>query len=257
MATRSSRAATTHRVANRRLGGQFSAGTVLTLHVLANDSDPDGDAVHVLSNTSPAHGTVVNAGTDQLRYTPADGYAGVDSFSYTIQDPSGATATATVHVSVSPANRPPLAVDDVFRTAQGLALDLDVLANDSDADGEPFQITDHTTPGHGSVVLDAAGHFSYTPDADYVGSDTFSYTITDTEGAGATATVTINVQGPGVLVRVLDPAGNYVNGSCALITLVDFETMLNLGCDSFADPRDLIYIAYTYARRPRRAAAQR
>ena len=99
-------------------------------------------------------------------------------------------------------------VDDVFRTAQGLALDLDVLANDSDADGEPFQITDHTTPGHGSVVLDAAGHFSYTPDADYVGSDTFSYTITDTEGAGATATVTINVQGPGVLVRVLDPAGN-------------------------------------------------
>ena len=129
--------------------------------------------------------------------------------------------------------RPPLAVDDVFRTAQGLALDLDVLANDSDADGEPFQITDHTTPGHGSVVLDAAGHFSYTPDADYVGSDTFSYTITDTEGAGATATVTISVQGPGVLVRVLDPAGNYVNGSCALITLVDFETMLNLGCDWF------------------------
>ncbi len=69
--------------------------------VLANDSDPDGDAIHVVSSTQPAHGHLDSFAVDTYNYTPNAGYLGNDSFTYTIEDANGATATATVHIAVT------------------------------------------------------------------------------------------------------------------------------------------------------------
>ena len=80
------------------------SGAALTINVLANDSDPDGDLLSVAGFTQPAHGTVTQV-SGGLRYTPASGYAGADSFTYTISDGRGGTATATVSVTVQSATK--------------------------------------------------------------------------------------------------------------------------------------------------------
>jgi parallel beta-helix repeat protein len=78
--------------------------TPVTIAVLANDSDPDGDPLTVQSVTSPAHGAAVINGDGTVTYTPALHYHGADNFTYTISDGRGGTATATVHVSVAGPN---------------------------------------------------------------------------------------------------------------------------------------------------------
>lgn len=80
-----------------------SEGTSVTLAVLANDSDVDGDSLTVASVTAPASGSVVKNADNTLTYSPKAGFTGTDSFSYTVADPSGAKATATVTVTVEPA----------------------------------------------------------------------------------------------------------------------------------------------------------
>ena len=87
--------------------------TAITIAVLLNDSDPEGDALSLVSITAPASGTAVDDGSGQIIYTPDTGFLGNDAFSYTIQDTSGNTATANVAVTVSStANDVPVAVDD-------------------------------------------------------------------------------------------------------------------------------------------------
>ncbi|HLY50104.1 MAG TPA: Ig-like domain-containing protein [Solirubrobacteraceae bacterium] len=77
-----------------------SPGTPVTISVLANDTDADGDTLTVTGSSSPAHGTVFCSSTD-CRYTPASGYTGTDSFTYTISDGHGGTASATVNITVA------------------------------------------------------------------------------------------------------------------------------------------------------------
>ena len=115
-----------------------SAATVID--VLANDSDPDNDTLTITAVSTPMHGTaVISAGG--VSYTPMAGYSGSDSFTYTISDGRGGTATASVNVTVNPAaesNQAPVAVDDDGGVLKGLRTDIDVLANDSDPDGDPL-----------------------------------------------------------------------------------------------------------------------
>jgi hypothetical protein len=77
-------------------------GSSVTVNVLANDSDPDGDTLSIQSFTQPQHGAVAQV-SGALRYTPTTGYTGSDSFTYTISDGRGGTATATVSLSIQPA----------------------------------------------------------------------------------------------------------------------------------------------------------
>ena len=71
--------------------------------MLANDSDPDNDPLTVTGTTTPAHGTAVVNANNTITYTPATGYTGPDSFTYSISDGRGGTASATVSITVSPA----------------------------------------------------------------------------------------------------------------------------------------------------------
>ena len=163
-----------------------------TIDVLANDSDPDGDPLTIIGVGGAAHGTVTTNGATVF-YTPAAGFYGTDTFTYTISDGNGGTATATVTVNVLRINNPPTAVDDNFTTAEDTPLGGNVLANDSDPDGDPLSAILVTGPAHGTLVLNADGTFTYTPSANYNGADSFTYRAFDGQTTSGVATVTITV----------------------------------------------------------------
>lgn len=166
--------------------------TVAAPGVLGNDT---GTGLFVSSSTTPGHGTVSVATNGGYTYTPAAGYSGTDSFTYTVSDVVGQTATATVTITVG-ASAPPALVNDSATTAYATTLNVaapGVLGNDT---GSSLVVTSNTAPAHGSATVNANGSYTYTPAAGYVGADSFTYTITDALSRTATATVSITVSAP-------------------------------------------------------------
>ena len=165
------------------------------LNVLANDTDIDGGALTVTTLTPTAgHGTVSCTVAGLCTYTPAANYNGPDSFTYSISDGNGGTDTATVNVTVTAVNDNPNAVNDSLTTDEDTAGQLNVLANDTDVDGDSLTVTTlNPTAAHGTVSCTAAGVCTYTPSANYHGSDSFTYSISDGHGGTDTATVSITV----------------------------------------------------------------
>ncbi|MFP4278090.1 MAG: Ig-like domain-containing protein [Wenzhouxiangella sp.] len=168
------------------------------LDVLANDSDPDGDALALVEVSSPANGEAVISG-DAVLYTPAADFFGTDQFTYTIDDGFGGQAMATVTVTVNRANRPPQAGEVNASTLRTQPVDVDVLASSSDPDGDALELVEFSQPANGSVV-DAGDVLRYQPDPLFSGEDTFTYTVADGRGGQATGQVVVNVvfanQGP-------------------------------------------------------------
>ena len=174
------------------------AGIAEIISVLANDTDPDsGDTLTVIGNTNASHGSVDCSDPTFCTYTADDGYAGSDSFDYTISDGHGHSASATVNITVTlPPNNPPTANNDTASTVASTPVTIDVLANDSDPDGDALTVTGHTDPAHGSVDCSLGNSCTYTPASGYTGSDSFDYTISDGNGHTASATVNITVSVP-------------------------------------------------------------
>ena len=174
-----------------------TAGTAVSVPVLVNDSDPDGDTLSIQSHSTGAYGSVAVDGSSKLLYTPTAGYQGTDSFSYTISDGKGLTATASVNVTVNAApvvNTAPIANDDTAVVTENSSVTIAVRANDTDADGDALTVVGVTQGANGSVVTDSVtGNPIYTPNSGFSGVDNFSYTIDDGHGGTATATVTITV----------------------------------------------------------------
>jgi len=166
-------------------------GTPVGIEVLGNDSDPDAeDTLTITGNTSPSHGVLSRLG-GTFTYTPNAGYFGPDSFTYTIADGHGGTATAAVSITV--VNQPPDAVNDAAATIAGFpSAPVAVLANDTDPDNDTLTITAFTQPSSGTVAR-SADTFVYTPATSFVGVDAFTYTISDGYGGADTATVALTV----------------------------------------------------------------
>ncbi len=174
--------------------GDTGTGVPVTVPVLANDTDPDGDTLRVTAVTAPAHGTATIPPDERgVVYRPAAGYAGGDTFTYTVTDAGGLTDTAAVTVDV--ANAAPVAVDDVASTPSATPVAVDVLSNDSDADsGQTLTLVGIAGPPvNGTATAEPDGTVTYTPDAGFKGTDTFTYTVGDGTGATATGTVTVTV----------------------------------------------------------------
>jgi hypothetical protein len=166
----------------------------LLVDVLANDIDPEGLPLQLGALTQPANGVVVIE-QGRVRYTPNAGFSGLDSFGYTVLDSAGASATALVSVLVralDQPNRAPLALDDSAVLAEDDSIVIDVLANDSDLDGDMLQIISVSAPAHGIARIEN-GRIRYTPSPDYNGSDQFVYLLSDGRGGEDTARVTITV----------------------------------------------------------------
>lgn len=179
-------------------------GTTLTVAapgVLGNDSDVDGDALTAVLATGPANGSLTLNADGSFSYTPNALFSGQDSFTYTTFDgtaPSGA-ATVTIDVSAPPANEAPVANSDYATTTRGVAVDIDVLANDTDANGniDPTTVTITSQPSRrgGSVSVNpTTGVVTFTPRNGFAGSTVFAYTVADTDGAVSnTTTVQVDV----------------------------------------------------------------
>ena len=271
--------------------------------VLANDTDLDGDSPTVTGLTQPSHGTAVVNADNTVTYTPAGNFAGTDTFTYTIGDGHGGSATGTVTIRILPRitiddvtvtegdagtvfadfvirlsnpspdtvdvtggtaddtattpadysavvgsigtfapgvtaqtirvivngdtlaegdetffvdlsdpssavitrgrgigtilddeNSPPVGIDDAATTMpEDTPKAVAVLANDTDADGNPLTVTGVTQPSHGTAVVNADNTVTYTPAANYNGADSFTYTIGDGHGGTSTATVRLTV----------------------------------------------------------------
>jgi large repetitive protein len=178
--------------------GEDAAATLI--NVLVNDvTAPDADeTLTITSVTQASEGSVVVSATDtSVFFKPKANFHGTTTFTYTISDGNGGSDTATVTVTVSDDNDAPTAVDDVASVEEDAAatqisvLDNDTTAPDTD---ETLTITSVTQPSDGSVAISPAGtSVSFTPNANFNGSTTFTYTIVDGNGGSDTATVTVAV----------------------------------------------------------------
>ena len=160
------------------------------IDVLGNDTDPDGDPLSVTGATAD-NGSVTVNGDGTLNYTPNADFNGTDTITYTITDGS-LTDTATVTVTVNPVNDAPVANPDTASTDEDTPVNnINVLGNDTDVDGDELSVTD-ATAANGSVLINADGTLNYTPNANFTGTDTITYTITDGDLTD-TSTVTVTV----------------------------------------------------------------
>ncbi len=165
--------------------------------VLANDSDSDSLLLTASKVASPAHGTLALATNGSYVYTPTANWSGTDTFTYRASDGNSYSSIATVTVTVTPVNDPPVATaDGPYSTLEGVSLTLPapgLLANDTDVEGDPLTAVKTANPAHGTLTLNANGGFKYTPAAGYNGTDSFTYKSNDGQADSAPATVNITV----------------------------------------------------------------
>ena len=165
--------------------------------VLNNDTDPEGRAVSLAAVTQGANGGAVTIDGNAVSYRPARDFFGTDTFTYTVVDVWGETATGTVTVTVRPVNDSPVAGDDAAATAEDTPVVIPVLANDTDVDGDRLSVLAFapiaSPPAHGSVAVNPDGTITYTPAANFHGTDSFSYRVGDGTGASDVGTVTVTV----------------------------------------------------------------
>jgi RHS repeat-associated protein len=152
-----------------------------------NDYDPDNDGVTFKAlATNPQHGTLTGYTTGVYTYAAAYGYVGSDSFTYTIQDAWGATATGTVNLNV--VNQPPIAIPDFYVVHSNQTVWPAV--NDIDPENDAFTFRYQTSnPVHGTLTSPAPGALTYWPSAGFSGFDSFTYSVFDEYGADSSGTV--------------------------------------------------------------------
>ncbi len=209
------------------------------LDVLANDVDPDGNlaisSVSLLSQ--PANASVILE-NGSLVLTPIQDFFGEDSLRYQVSDDNGAVSNpATVRFHVQSVNDAPLAVDDVAATFVNEAVQIAILANDSDIDGElspaSVEFVESAMAGAVSVLDSVTGILSYTPKTDFTGMDTLTYIVRDDSGAvsnAAAITITVHVtnQNP---IAVDDTVITWRNQSFTIAVLandIDPENLINV-----------------------------
>jgi hypothetical protein len=134
-----------------------------------------------------------------MTYTPNLNFNGPASFTYTVTDnaiPALTSASATVNITVTPVNDPPITVNDTANTPANVAVAISVLANDTDVDGTIAVNTVSVTQSPNGLVTvnGVTGVVTFTPNLNFTGPATFKYTVADNLGAvSAFATVTVNV----------------------------------------------------------------
>ncbi|MDO9313492.1 MAG: Ig-like domain-containing protein, partial [Burkholderiaceae bacterium] len=216
--------------------------TSISVPVLGNDTDPDGDPLTVTSATlvNPGQGSVSIGPNGTLQFTPAPGFSGTALVNYSISDGHGGTDTATVTITVAAAPPPPPtgpdAIDDSGSTQVDTPLTIapaTLLGNDTDGNSDPLTITSVQGGVNGSVAI-VAGNVVFTPTAGYTGPATFPYTNHDGHGGTDTATVNISVSAaPNLAPDAIDDSGSTQVDTPLTITPA---TLLGNDTDGNSDP---------------------
>jgi hypothetical protein len=164
--------------------------TAVTIGVLGNDSDVDGDSLTVQSATGATNGSVT-VDDRSVIYIPHPDFQGTDTFTYAVADSTSQPTTAAVSITVDPVNDAPVADDASISGEEETTIPW--IPSVGDVDGDVLTCSIITPPAHGSVTLnpDCSGG-SYTPEADYSGTDTIVYEVSDRLVADA-ATITVEV----------------------------------------------------------------
>ncbi len=169
------------------------SGTPVVIDVLDNDSDPNGDALELVAVSAASNGTTSLVG-DSVRYQSDAGFTGTDTFTYTVRDAGGAEVSGEVTVTVGPANEAPIAQDDVLVTTLTATVTVDVLANDSDPDGDPLTIVellDVPPTSVAIITITEDNRIRFDPEAWFGDTITIRYRISDGQGGFAEAVLEI------------------------------------------------------------------
>jgi PKD repeat protein/N-acetylneuraminic acid mutarotase len=152
-------------------------------------TDIENQALTASIAVQPAHGTVTGSG-QSFTYTPATNYAGADSFMFTVNDGGLDSVPVTVTLTVTPVNDAPTATAATVTTDEDTAIAIELTA--TDVDGPTLAFTVVTQPAHGTLS-GTAPNVTYTPAADYHGSDAFTFRANDGTLDSADATITLSV----------------------------------------------------------------
>ncbi|WP_010245951.1 Ig-like domain-containing protein, partial [Acetivibrio cellulolyticus] len=154
-------------------------------------ADVDGDKLTYTKATDPVNGTVTVAADGNWTYTPNKDYNGTDSFTVEVSDGKGGTAISTVTIDVGGSNDAPTVPDYNVTTPEDTEVSGIVVG--TDVDGDTLTYTKATDPANGTVTVAADGKWTYTPNKDYNGTDSFTVEVSDGKGGTAISTVTITV----------------------------------------------------------------
>lgn len=166
-------------------------------------TDIDGDPLTYTLKTEPSHGKVVIQNDGTYTYTPETDYNGTDNFSFTVSDGNGGSDDeGKVQISISSVNDTPIAGNATIKTDKNEPLADSLPGSDVDGDTLTYEGTD--LPKYGSVFIYNNGLYTYTPNSNFQGTDTFSYTVTDSSGQKDTGTVTVAVGSANASPTALD-----------------------------------------------------
>jgi hypothetical protein len=167
--------------------------TAATIDVRANDRGLGDGPVTTTIVTPPASGTASVNADGTLRFVPAADFSGTVTITYRVTDADGQSATATVTITVRAVNDAPVAVADRAEADPAVPVRIDVLGNDRDAEGDTLSVASVGTSTNGVITQNPDGTLTYTANAGFVGTDTFTYVVSDGRGGTATGTVTVIV----------------------------------------------------------------
>ncbi|HAV1327360.1 TPA: tandem-95 repeat protein, partial [Vibrio parahaemolyticus] len=166
--------------------------TAVTIDVLVNDSDVEGDVLSIQSASVPSEQGSVDIVDGKLVFTPAENFNGEATITYIVTD-GDLTDEANVTVTVTPVNDSPVAVDDTVSTQEDTVVTIDVLPNDSDVDGDKLSIQSASVPKEQGTVEVVDGKLVFTPAENFNGDAEITYTVTDGELTDeAKVAVTVN-----------------------------------------------------------------
>ncbi|GBF81431.1 beta strand repeat-containing protein [Aphanothece sacrum] len=175
--------------------------TILASDLLGNDKDADGNPLTLTGVNNGVNGTVALNSKGNVVFTPNDNFAGAASFTYTISDGNQGVSRGIVTVKV---NNPPLAVNDNQITQKNTPITIlasDLLGNDEDLDGNPLTLTGVNNGVNGTVALNSKGNVVFTPNDNFAGAASFTYTISDGNQGVSQGIVTVKVNNPPLAVN--------------------------------------------------------
>lgn len=203
--------------------------------VLLNDSSLDGLPLFALLDTPPLDGSLVLNSNGSFIYTPDTNFSGMDSFTYYANE--GVTNSFPAMVTIFVTNRPPIATFYNYGVHPNLPCSIPapgVLLNDYDPDNEPLSAAVVMPPANGALTLNADGSFIYTPNANFVGFDVFTYVCSDSFATSDTATVSLSIHAMNS-APVAQPA-EYVIRPNDTLDVDPYGSMLAQDSDADGDP---------------------